>query len=466
MIDFSSNSTLFGSSSPGPQPNNPGCMSQQQNTANNFLNIYGRSASTGSAPSSSMFSLLGSSGSFIPPPTLDLNEFPSLGGSNSMTNFSSPSNSVGRPAYVGMVKEVVGNSSVNEFNIQSEDFPALPGALGGRTTGPCDIGGGGGGGGNPRPPSTPNSSLLHQFGSNLQSSHQDNSTLGPMSQQLQGSSTGNSNMTPSTSSSMVSTTTSTGSSVSTGNPCISTRPDSTDSCAQSTGNSNNQGTLTVSSSSNNNVSVSASNSGSTSNSRTSVGDKKSSVQITKDGNITNIPPGMLTDQFGMAGLVSLLQSTESSTNLFSLAIGYDITTINLNLNSKDRIYHNYPGPWNDKQLKPFEIDYPVPPEYLVHHNVRDKIADIKTNLYSEDLLFFLFYFFAGEQMQMLATNELYSRDWRFHKDEGIWLRRQGSPLEKNNNYERGTYIYFDPHNWAKMQKDMTVEYDRLETNYS
>lgn len=87
-------------------------------------------------------------------------------------------------------------------------------------------------------------------------------------------------------------------------------------------------------------------------------------------------------------------------------------------------------------------------------------------------------------MQMLATNELYvgllllmihfhnfflqrySRDWRFHKDEGIWLRRQGSPLEKNNNYERGTYIYFDPHNWAKMQKDMTVEYDRLETNYS
>lgn len=88
MIDFSSNSTLFGSSSPGPQPNNPGCMSQQQNTANNFLNIYGRSASTGSAPSSSMFSLLGSSGSFIPPPTLDLNEFPSLGGSNSMTNVS------------------------------------------------------------------------------------------------------------------------------------------------------------------------------------------------------------------------------------------------------------------------------------------------------------------------------------------------------------------------------------------
>lgn len=52
------------------------------------------------------------------------------------------------------------------------------------------------------------------------------------------------------------------------------------------------------------------------------------------------------------------------------------------------------------------LDYPVPSEYLINHSIRDKIADIKTNQYSEDLLFFLFYFFAGETMQALATTEL------------------------------------------------------------
>lgn len=43
-----------------------------------------------------------------------------------------------------------------------------------------------------------------------------------------------------------------------------------------------------------------------------------------------------------------------------------------------------------------------------------------------------------------------------------------SHMEKNpsGTYERGSYIYFDPINWMKMQKEMTVEYDRLESQPS
>lgn len=51
-------------------------------------------------------------------------------------------------------------------------------------------------------------------------------------------------------------------------------------------------------------------------------------------------------------------------------------------------------------------DYPVPSEYLIHHNIRDKISEFKAATYCDDLLFFLFYFFAGEQMQVYATREL------------------------------------------------------------
>ena len=32
--------------------------------------------------------------------------------------------------------------------------------------------------------------------------------------------------------------------------------------------------------------------------------KRSGIQTSKDGRITNIPPGMVTDQFGMVGLLS------------------------------------------------------------------------------------------------------------------------------------------------------------------
>lgn len=57
----------------------------------------------------------------------------------------------------------------------------------------------------------------------------------------------------------------------------------------------------------------------------------------------------------------------------------------------------------------------------------------------------------------------YKRDWRFHKEERTWIcRRPGAPLEKQATYERGSYIYFDPINWLKNQKDMLVEYEKLE----
>ncbi|OTF75014.1 hypothetical protein BLA29_003558 [Euroglyphus maynei] len=51
-----------------------------------------------------------------------------------MNAFSQQTSTIGRPAYVGIMKDNVTNQSgSNEFNIQSEDFPALPGASPGGT---------------------------------------------------------------------------------------------------------------------------------------------------------------------------------------------------------------------------------------------------------------------------------------------------------------------------------------------
>lgn len=49
------------------------------------------------------------------------------------------------------------------------------------------------------------------------------------------------------------------------------------------------------------------------------------------GEVTNIPGKMLADQFGMAGLVTYLRTVDNP-SIVSLALGYDLTTLGLNLN--------------------------------------------------------------------------------------------------------------------------------------
>jgi len=36
------------------------------------------------------------------------------------------------------------------------------------------------------------------------------------------------------------------------------------------------------------------------------------------------------------------------------------------------------------------------------------------------------------------------------------------PQDKQPTYERGTYYFFDPHNWRKVAKEFHLEYERLE----
>lgn len=49
----------------------------------------------------------------------------------------------------------------------------------------------------------------------------------------------------------------------------------------------------------------------------------------------NIPAGMLNDQFGMAGLLTFLRAIESDPAIVALALGHDLTTLGLNLNSTE-----------------------------------------------------------------------------------------------------------------------------------
>lgn len=151
------------------------------------------------------------------------------------------------------------------------------------------------------------------------------------------------------------------------------------------------------------------------------------------GLVTNIPNGMVTDQFGMIGLLTFLRAAESDANLVALAPGVDLTSLGLNLNSPELVTlsslylmlslyftitiivcvvhfrplaNTFQSPLAENPCRPQDIDYHVPTEYLTNLFIRDKLSPIKLNKYGEDLLFYLFYSNPGDVLQLAASTEL------------------------------------------------------------
>nr|CAG4645530.1 EOG090X06CC [Lynceus sp. MCZ IZ 141354] len=178
---------------------------------------------------------------------------------------------------------------------------------------------------------------------------------------------------------------------------------------------------------------------------------KRGLQISSEGKVTNIPSNMVADQFGMAGLLTFIRVAETDSSLVSLALGSDLTTLGLNLTSPDVLYTTFGGPWSETPCRPQDIDFHGPPEYLTNSFIKEKLPHPKLSRYTEDLLFYLFYTYTGDVLQLAAATELYNREWRFHKDERIWITRLpgAQVFEKTTTYERASYLCFDPHHWRK-----------------
>ena len=60
-----------------------------------------------------------------------------------------------------------------------------------------------------------------------------------------------------------------------------------------------------------------------------------------------------------------------------------------------------------------------------------------------DSLFFAFYHQQGSYQQFLAAKQLKKQSWRFHKKYMTWFQRHEEPKVTSDDYEEGTYVYFD-----------------------
>ncbi|KHJ95978.1 Not1 domain, CCR4-Not complex component [Oesophagostomum dentatum] len=87
---------------------------------------------------------------------------------------------------------------------------------------------------------------------------------------------------------------------------------------------------------------------------------------------------------------------------------------------------------------------------------------------SPETLFFIFYYmemidFKGTRAQLLAAKALKKLSWRFHTKYLTWFQRHEEPKQITDDFEQGTYVYFDYEKWSQRKKEsFTFEYRYLE----
>lgn len=147
------------------------------------------------------------------------------------------------------------------------------------------------------------------------------------------------------------------------------------------------------------------------------------------------------------------------------------------------LYSTFITPWADQSAAHIvEPDFHLPACYNVQP---PPPGPNKAAAFSDETLFFMFYSSPRDALQEVAAQELwvlsfnffpgypniyqmnsisFNRNWRYHKDLRHWITKETgtSPSQKVQGGEQGTYTYWDPENWQKERKEMTVLYAELE----
>ncbi|XP_057437678.1 uncharacterized protein LOC130729852 isoform X2 [Lotus japonicus] len=91
--------------------------------------------------------------------------------------------------------------------------------------------------------------------------------------------------------------------------------------------------------------------------------------------------------------------------------------------------------------------------------------------FGTDTLFFAFYYQQNTYQQYLAARELKKQSWRYHRKYHTWFQRHEEPKVATDEFEEGTYVYFDfhianddlQHGWCqRIKTGFTFEYNYLE----
>lgn len=123
-----------------------------------------------------------------------------------------------------------------------------------------------------------------------------------------------------------------------------------------------------------------------------------------------------------------------------------------------------PHPSDSERLRPYLPRNPcnTPQHYPQAPPPGNDTIDFFQRL-STETLFFVFYYMEGTKAQYLAAKALKKQSWRFHTKYMMWFQRHEEPKIINDEFEQGTYIYFDYEKWGQRKKEGFIfEYRYLE----
>lgn len=171
-------------------------------------------------------------------------------------------------------------------------------------------------------------------------------------------------------------------------------------------------------------------------------------------------PQPVADRFGLLGLLNVIRM--NNPDLTPLALGIDLMTLGLNLNSPDNLYKKFSSPWSDESAK-------GEPHFVIPECFNSKqpapLNQDSFSRFSPETLFYIFYSMPKDEAQLFAANELHNRGWFYHRELRLWFSRAPNMelLVKTSTYERGCYYCFDPNTWETVRKDnFVVHYEMVE----
>ncbi|KAI5896245.1 uncharacterized protein SCHCODRAFT_02614346 [Schizophyllum commune H4-8] len=167
------------------------------------------------------------------------------------------------------------------------------------------------------------------------------------------------------------------------------------------------------------------------------------------------------DRWGLLGLLALIRNATSDEGLLS-GMGTDLGTMGLDMGTSGPLYSTFITPWADQSAAhSVEPEFHLPSCYAVN---APPPGPQKAQAFSEETLFYMFYAHPKDALQEVAAQELYSRNWRYHKELRVWITKESSTtiVQKSAHGEQGTYTIWDPESWSKEAKELSVMYADLE----
>jgi CCR4-NOT transcriptional regulation complex NOT5 subunit len=105
-----------------------------------------------------------------------------------------------------------------------------------------------------------------------------------------------------------------------------------------------------------------------------------------------------------------------------------IASVNNSIHPEDSIIYS------PKSINLMPTKYPIYPLRLTENLVHK---------FSDNTLFFIFFFQQSPEANIIVFNELSKRGWMFHNDYKTFFKLQGQPKEQNEEYIEGKFKFVD-----------------------